>query len=499
MTLTTRLSVFFLAALAVVVAGFSLAVYLMAHRYLHRQVDDRLEAALDTLSAAAEVSSEGVEWEPEGHRITLGRDDGPDQVRWFVCDSQALAVDRSANSTDNDFVADCARRMLDSASTPYEASKGGQTWRMAQRRVPDPSIPITPDSNGHNHSDNSDAHDKFHSGLALTTALSLEPIRLTLRNLAVALGALALAGWLLAAFVGRWVCRRALAPVTEMATAARGMGAADRHQRLPVAKRGDELEDLGRAFNDLLGRLDESFEQQRRFTGDASHQLRTPLTAMLGQIEVSLRRDRSPEEYKQTLSLIHGQAGQLSEIVESLLFLARADADAMLLQLDAVDFAAWLSEHAACWKGHPRFDDLRLMAPTKQVLVMAQSSLLGQLLDNLWDNACKYSEPGTPIAMRIEEERNAVALIVQDAGRGIAEEDLAHIFKPFYRSARERMRGAAGIGLGLAVAGRIATAVGGTLEAESKPGEGSRFTLRLATLESGRSVPDDGRTTILGR
>src|SRR5581483_11619807 len=105
------------------------------------------------------------------------------------------------------------------------------------------------------------------------------------------------------------------------------MSAADLDVRLPAADTGDELEELGLAFNDLLGRLQEAFERQRRFTGDASHQLRTPLTVMLGQIEVALRRDRPAGEYREALSVAHGQAERLRRIVEMLLFLARADAE----------------------------------------------------------------------------------------------------------------------------------------------------------------------------
>src|SRR5439155_4762880 len=135
--------------------------------------------------------------------------------------------------------------------------------------------------------------------------------------------------WLLALFLGRAMSRRALRPLSSMACSARAMDASDRGQRLPSATAGDELEDLARAFNGLLNRLQEAFERQRRFTGDASHQLRTPLTAMLGQIDVALRRDRQADDYRRTLDLVHGQASHLRKIVEALLFLTRADLDAV--------------------------------------------------------------------------------------------------------------------------------------------------------------------------
>ena len=161
----------------------------------------------------------------------------------------------------------------------------------------------------------------------MVVAAPRTPLQKSLQALAVVLSSLSLLLWLSAALVGRWLCRRALAPLTRMADAARTIHADDLGRRLPSAGTGDELEDLGRAFNDLLARLQESFERQRRFTGDASHQLRTPLTAILGQLEVLFRRDRPAEEYDRVLKLVQKQAAHLRLIVEMLLFLARADAE----------------------------------------------------------------------------------------------------------------------------------------------------------------------------
>jgi signal transduction histidine kinase len=256
--------------------------------------------------------------------------------------------------------------------------------------------------------------------LILTAGVSLQPLQGTLWTLAVVLAGLSLGLWLLVALLGRWLCRRALVPVTRMAAAARAMDAADLGQRLPGPGTRDELEDLGGAFNGLLSRLQEAFERQRRFTGDASHQLRTPLTAVLGQVEVALQRDRPAEEYRQTLKLVHRQAVRLSQIVESLLFLSRADAEAGLPDLDAVDLTAWVSDYLQAWSGHPRRIDLRVECPSGPLWTRVHAPLLGELLDNLLDNACKCSEPGTPVTLRLGCEPGAVTLAVEDSGCGIA-------------------------------------------------------------------------------
>ena len=159
-------------------------------------------------------------------------------------------------------------------------------------------------------------------GVLVFVAASLWPLYRSLNTLFVCVAGGSLAIWLLAAGAGRWVSRRALAPVTNMANAVRQITIANLGERLPLPRPHDELHELAASFNGLLTRLQESFERQRRFTGEASHQLRTPLSVMLGQIEVALRRERGPEEYRQTLATTHVQAERLRGIVEALLFLA---------------------------------------------------------------------------------------------------------------------------------------------------------------------------------
>ena len=257
-----------------------------------------------------------------------------------------------------------------------------------------------------------------------------------------------------------------------------------------MAESGDELQELGQAFNDLLTRLQESHERQARFSGDASHQLRTPLTSMLGQIEIALRRRRPAEEYHQTLTVLHSQVLRMRQIVETLLFLARADAEAKAPQLERLDLRAWLREHLTSWASHARAADFRTETRGEEPLwVQAQAPLLGQLLDSLLDNACKYSADGTPITIGLAREKDAVCLTVTDAGCGIAVEDIPHLFEPFYRSPQARHQGVAGLGLGLAVAERIALALSDSLHVRSQLGQGSHFTLRLPAPLAEESLP----------
>jgi signal transduction histidine kinase len=306
----------------------------------------------------------------------------------------------------------------------------------------------------------------------------------SLRPLALALFGISLGIWALAAIGGRWISCRALEPVTRMAQAAGNISALDLNRRLPRAGTNDELDELGATFNELLDRLQISFEKQSRFASEASHQLRTPLAAILGQLDVALRRNRTADEYRQALGAARKQASQLTRIVEMLLFLTREDADASSPALDRVELRGWLGEQLQAWEQRPRGSDIRMnISSDERLWVNVHSEMLRQALDNLLDNACKYSEPGSAISVSLDQIGNAVHLAVQDNGIGVAEEELPHLAEAFFRSHRARQRGTGGVGLGLAIVRRILAALGGQLQVESRHGAGSRFVIVLPTAD----------------
>lgn len=473
MTLTTRLSVFFLAMLGVVLAGFSATTYLLAREYLHRQTEERLRAALNTLAAAVEVDPEGVEWEPAKRTLTFGRGFSDDQLAWLVSDPQGRVVDRSAAPAAEDLLTEAGKHLRDGGRASGRLGWRGARWQVSQRWVYAAPAQASPKpAEAH--------HEAKYAALAITAGVPLQPMRAALRQLVWALAGVSAGIWLIALALGRAVCRRALRPVGQMAAAARTMSAEDRNRRLPVPAARDELADLSQSFNGLLDRLQESFERQRRFTGDASHQLRTPLAALLGQVEVALRRERGADDYRQVLAKVQGQALHLRQIVEALLFLARADAEARQPERERIVLGEWLEAHLRGWTEHQRAGDFRIeQVSVDRLEVEAQPVLLGELVDILLDNACKYSPPGSPITLRLGRDGGRVLLSVGDRGAGLAEEDLGHVFDPFYRSADARRHGTAGLGLGLAIARRIAEALGGRLSVTSKAGAGSCFTLAL--------------------
>ncbi|HJZ91190.1 MAG TPA: histidine kinase dimerization/phospho-acceptor domain-containing protein, partial [Gemmataceae bacterium] len=337
MTLTTRVSAFFLGWLGLSLAGFAVAVYMVARADLHRRVDDRLQGTLDALVVAADVEPAGIEW--EAHERTVPRADGPNAVVWLVAAPGGPVVDRSNAAAGEWLLAEQADTIVDPTGAP---------WRVGRRRL-DVRSPQSQPPDIRAMADGAKQVVKY-AALDVVAAVPLAPVSDDLNRLAGCLGGLTVGLWLAAALTGRWLCRRTLAPVTEMAGSARGLSPAEPAERLSVRPTGDELEELGRAFNGVLDRLADAFERQRRFTGDAAHQLRTPLAAMSGQVEVALRRDRDGAEYRRALQVLGDELDRLRGVTEALLFLARADAEAQAPAREELDLPVWVAKRVEEWR-----------------------------------------------------------------------------------------------------------------------------------------------------
>lgn len=473
MTLLNRLTLFSLTALAVVLVAFSATLYLLAGRHLSGRLDERVATTMDTLIALAEIEPDGLDWEPELRRLPVKWEGDP--PLWAIYDERGVRIDGSHDPDHRltGFAVPASGGTRDRSQVQW----GGADWRVSRETLhyPDDREVISrPDR-------------RRYRTLVFVAAWPVAPLDSALRTLAWSLTGISMAIWLTAGLVSRWLCRRALAPVSHMKEAARAISASDLAARLPLSPVRDELHDLAMAFNDLLTRLQDSFERQRRFTGDASHQLRTPLAAMLGQMEVALRRDRDPEEYRRVLTTSVTQAVRLRQIVESLLFLARANAEADLPGLETIPLGSWLSEYLSeVWASHPRFHDIRFeqlgQGPTT---VYAQPALLGQAVGNLLDNALKYSPPGSVVRIQLLGHMDPVVITVENQGPGIPTDELERIFEPFFRSAEARRLGVPGVGLGLAVTARIVSTFGGHVRA-SRTQTGSKFEIFFpCQLQSG--------------
>jgi two-component system, OmpR family, sensor kinase len=292
---------------------------------------------------------------------------------------------------------------------------------------------------------------------------------------------------LLAGAGGYLLARRSLRPVVAMSAQASRIGAENLHERLNVDNPRDELGWLAASFNELLDRLDQSFERQKRFVADASHELRTPVAILCGEADVTLGQPkRTEQEYRESLQILGEEAKRLKRIVEDLFTLARADAGQLPLVLN--DF--YLDELVAeCSK------NIRTLASAKDVavfceakgesLIHADEALLRRMLLNLLDNGIKYTPGGGQVALRCEEETGLYRLTVEDSGPGIPESLQPKIFERFVRADKARSRGdSGGAGLGLAIASWIAGAHGGSLELTRSTPQGSVFTVVLPKASS---------------
>lgn len=286
---------------------------------------------------------------------------------------------------------------------------------------------------------------------------------------------------LFAAFGGYWMSRRALTPVDEITHTARSIGAQNLSMRLSVPQTRDELERLATTLNEMLSRLDAAFQRITQFTADASHELRTPVSVMRTSAELALRKSRTESEYREALSQILSEAEKVSQLIEQLLLLARADSGPARISttranLNEILEKAWRHANILAEAKHLNSED---QTPPAPVWVHGDPALLERLFLILLDNAVKYTPDGGRIELRLSFENDAVVTEIRDTGIGIAPEDIPHIFDRFYRADRVRSRETGGTGLGLAIGRWIADAHGGQIRVQSELGKGSVFQVQL--------------------
>ncbi len=286
---------------------------------------------------------------------------------------------------------------------------------------------------------------------------------------------------LLASLGGYWISRRALAPVDAITRAAQSIGIENLSQRLHVSESGDELARLSQTWNGMLERLEAAVRRLSQFTADASHELRTPVALIRATAELTLRRERSAETYREALKHIMEETDRTTRLIEDLLLLARADAGLPALALDRMELTPLVRD--VCEQGQMLAQERQLEisteAPEQPVYVDANDLALRRLLLLLVDNAVKYTPAGGRITVSVALDSSGPTVTVRDTGIGIPDAALPHVFERFYRVDESRNREAGGAGLGLAIAHWIAERHHARLEAESVEGSGSAFRVRF--------------------
>ncbi len=290
----------------------------------------------------------------------------------------------------------------------------------------------------------------------------------------------AAASLVIAAVIGWFLARKALGPVAAITATARRIGAENLNERIEVDNRGDEIGKLAITVNEMIERLEDSFMQIKQFSADASHELKTPLTILKGEMEIALRGAADAEMMREVIESSLEEVERMSSIVKNLLDLTKIGVEKEAVTLEAVHLEIVLME---------RFDHFRRFAldrgvslkvvKNERAVVEADPLRIGQLFYNLIDNAIKYTGRGGEVRLSVSREGDKALFMVQDTGVGIKGEDLPHIFDRFYRVDEARSREAGGAGLGLSICREIAETYGGVISAKSTRGAGTAFTVLL--------------------
>lgn len=287
----------------------------------------------------------------------------------------------------------------------------------------------------------------------------------------------------LSAFVGYAIARRGVRPLEQIARIARDITSTRLDARIDHGPLPAEVASLAITFNEMLGRLQESFDRLSRFSADIAHELRTPVNNLRGETEVALSRARTPEEYREILTSSLEEYERLTRLIDSLLFLARAEQPETRIVREHLNLRRELETVVEFYEGSATEQGVALAVEAPPVLeIDADRTLFQRAVGNLIANALAHTPPGGAITIQGVPDGQYCQIHVVDTGRGIAAEDLPHVFDRFYRADKSRTSTSGNLGLGLAIVRSIAQLHGGRVELSSQVGHGTRATLILSNL-----------------
>lgn len=460
MNIRLRLTLWYTAIFSIILVIFSLVVYVGLTRSLMNSVDNHLQREvgeiLGNLHFEADDDEHGVE-------LSYSPEEG---VYWRVIDAQGQPLIDPGHFEGASFKASLTN--MNNATLENAQLVDDTPIRLY-------TAPFVIENRG--------------SGL-VQVAESYRHIQDVQRQLIALLG-IGIPLTLLASSAGGWfLAASALDPIDRITRAARQISARDLHQRLKMDLPNDEVGRLAATFDQMLARLEDAFEQQKRFIADASHEMKTPLTILKGDVEVALARPRSPETYQETLENVNQTTDQLIALVQELLLLARADNQQSVLKLDYFNLAEMLTEQTASFMPKATKEEISLNVDVPGVLVIeGDRNKLSRLFMNLIDNALKYSRSGDTVMVNAAITNGQACVTIADTGPGIGPEHLPHLFDRFYRVDKARSRVSAngqtsGAGLGLSIVQWLAQAHGGRVEVDSTIDQGTTFTVWLPLKQS---------------
>lgn len=333
------------------------------------------------------------------------------------------------------------------------------------------------------------------TGELIQVATPLESATFMLDELAWVLWISLPAGFGLSFLIGYLFTARAFKPVREMTVTASSLSFDDMSKRIKVPVAKDELSQLAEVFNDLLARLEDSFTRLQRFNGDVAHELRTPLAVVKGEAELALRRERSPDDYKAALRTIVQESRHMTDIVQDLLLLARAESRSVAMSWERLNIEAFTRslEDETKVLFSEKAIKLNLDITTAPSFIDAHPTYLNLAIKNILINAAKHSPSGAGVDFVVEASGERVSFTVKDHGEGIAKEHLSYIFDPFFRADTARNRAAGGAGIGLSLAKALIKLHSGKIDVQSELGKGTTFTISVPKAKPTESLKFQSR------
>jgi len=445
-----RLTLWFLAAIAVMLVAFGFSAHLLLKRSLNRNLNDSLRNRFIELQSTTKYN---------GERFFFNETVG-EVVMFYDADG---ALKQTLGPT---LQADISRII--------ELALVGDKAFQTVKRSEGPAMRLY--AGPHNAAANGTGPQiRFALVVGRTTndiANVLASFRMAILNSSFLVLILAGAG-------GLFLADRALQPVDQIAETARGIGESDLSRRIDI-RTDDELGRLASTLNGMIGRLEEAFKKERQFVADASHELRTPLAIIQAESSLALEKARTQGEYQRSLELVSQEVNFMSEIVGKMLLLARSDSGSEPLDFEDIKLRPLLTELAQDLDLLVQDKGLKLdLGPMDELKVRGDRVKLKQLFLNILDNAVRYTPTGGAITVSLARRDSSAVASVTDTGIGIPAEHLPFIFDRFYRVDKARTAHDSGTGLGLSIAMSVAKMHGGGIEVESEPDKGTTFRVIL--------------------
>jgi signal transduction histidine kinase len=481
-----RLSLWYMTLTALVLVIFSVAVYIGLERRLSENLDDDLRSQASLAAASITASGDSAVLDP-----TFRKQLSDEVLLWVLNFNGNLVLPVRGEQLGTIPVRKASISRASYGLTTYDTiHAGGQHLRTI-------TVPVR--------------NDAGIPAYALQLGYSTSRIEDALELLIQALLVIAPLAIIVAALTGYLLAGRALQPVADITRLASQIDGEDLESRLNLDLPNDELGRLARTFDLMLDRIDLAFQRQRQFTGDAAHELRTPLSLMRSQIDLAVTQADTPEEFREALTALDGDVSRMTTLVGMLLSLARADVGQLTPNREPVDLADLALDVVDQLEPIAAENGLTIATNLNPVTASVDPDMIIQVLINLIDNAITNTPAGGTITVSVArgqwpvvstaaeprpengklktqltaDHQPRATITVSDTGVGIAPEHVPRIFDRFYRVDTGRARSRGGIGLGLAISHAIVHAHHGSLTATSEPGKGSTFTLTLP-IEMGR-------------